>query len=52
MDVQKHRFLYIHISASREEAQVAGAVYRAVPSCLKLQYIVRESVTDLFKKYP
>lgn len=52
MDMQKHRFLYIHISASREEGQAAGAVYRAMPGCLKLQYIVRESVTDLFEKYP
>lgn len=52
MDMQKHRFLYIHISASREEGQVVGAVYRAMPSCLKLQYIVRESVTNVSKKYP
>lgn len=52
MDMQKHRFLYIHISVSREEGQAAGAVYRAMPSCLKLQYVVRENVTDLSEKYP
>jgi len=32
--------------------QVAGVTYGAMPSCLKLQYIMRESVTDLFEKYP
>lgn len=49
MDIQKRRFLHIHISASREEAQVAGAAYCAMPSCLKMQYIMRESVTNVSK---
>lgn len=52
MDIQKHGFLYIHISASREEGQAVGAAYHAMPSCLKLQYIMRENVTDLSEKYP
>ncbi len=37
MDIQKHRFLYIHIFASREEVQVAGVAYGSMPSCLKPQ---------------
>lgn len=52
MDMQKSAFLYIHISASKEEAQVADVTYGVMPSCLKLQYIMRESVTDLSEKYP
>lgn len=52
MDIQKHRFLHIHISTSKEEVQVAGVTYCAMPSCLKLQYIMRESVTNVSQKYP
>lgn len=50
MDMQKHRFLHIHISTSKEESRVAGVAYGSVQNCLKLQCIMRESVTDVSRK--